>query len=226
MCLRLSPTFHSMRRLPAALLGALVLTLTLTLTSCFTGKRPSPSEDPFPPGSPSGNPAIDQVLAELDQINTGPYTATYSVLTRYGNTNRTATVAVDGSRRSVTIGDVRFLTLSDGSHTCLLNTAQPCSTSVDANRVSDTQITPNFYAVDAAKRLRRDATSMVAQPIAHVEQIADQSATCIDVSLPGGTAVFCALKGGPLARLDDASVSIQLTGFTASVEESSFAMTR
>lgn len=213
-----------MRPPPAALIGALLL--ASTLTSCFTGKRPSPSEDPFPAGSPTGDTSIDQVLAELDQINTGPYTAEYKVLTRYGNTTRSATVAVDGARRSITIGDVRFLTLPDGSHTCLLNTTEPCSTSIDANRISDTQITPNFYATDAAKRLRRDATSMVAKPISHIDQIAGRAATCVDVSLPGGTAVFCTLSRGPLARLDDASVSIQLTTFNPTVDETSFTMSR
>jgi hypothetical protein len=213
-----------MQRLPAAILGALVS--ASLLAGCFTGKRPSASDDPFPPGSKTGDPAIDRVLTELDRINTGPYTAEYSVLTRYGNTTRMATVSVDGARRAVTIGDVRFLTVNDGSHTCLLNTTQPCSTSIDANRVSDTQITPNFYAADAAKRLRRDATSMVAKPVSHIEKIAGQTATCVDVSLPGGTAMFCTLNGGPLARLDDASVSIQLFNYTTSVEDNAFATTR
>ena len=148
----------------------------LLLSSCFTGKRPSASDDPFPPYSSSGNPAIDQVLASLDSINSGPYTAGYSVLTRFGNADHVATVAIDGSRRSVTVGDVRFLTVNDSSRTCLLNTTQPCSESIDAARISDTQITPNFYAADAAKRLRRDATSMVGPPLSHVETIAGQAA--------------------------------------------------
>ena len=196
------------------------------LTACFTGKRPSPSDEPFPPGAKTGDAAIDQVLTQLDQINTGPYTAEYSVLTRYGNTTRTATVSIDGARRAVTIGDVRFITVNDASQTCLLNTTQPCSTSIDANRVSDTQITPNFYAADAAKRLRRDATSLVAATVSHVEKIAGQTATCVNVPLAGGTAEFCTLNRGPLARLDDASVSIQMFNYTPSVEDNAFSTTR
>lgn len=201
----------------------LLLGAAVVLTGCFTGKRPSPANDPFQPGTSSGNAAIDQVLAQLDQVDSGPYTADYTVLTKYGNTSRPATVAVDGSRRSVTIGEVRFLTTADSAQTCLLDSAQPCSSTIDPARVSDTQITPTFFAADAAKRLRRDATSMVAPPLSHVENIAGQVATCVDVPLPGGTSVFCALQGGPLARLDDAAVSIDLRSFTATVDEAVFA---
>ena len=201
----------------------LLLTAAISLTACFTGKRPSPADEPFLPGSSTGNPAVDQVLAELDKVSTGPYTADYSVLTKYGNTDRPATVAVDGSRRSVTIGEVRFITTESSVQTCLLGTTQPCSSTIDSQRVSDTQITPSFYAADAAKRLRRDATSIVAPPVSHVENIAGQVATCVDVPLPGGTSVFCTLKGGPLARLDDAAVSIDLRNFTATVDEAAFA---
>lgn len=221
------PYIRLMPHRPAAtgvprLLGLVSLSLVLLLAGCFTGKRPSLADDPFPPGSPSGDPAIDQVLAQLDQVNTGPYTAEYSVLTKYGNTNRPASVAVDGGRRSVTVGDVRFLTLPSGAQTCLMNTTQPCSTSLDPARISDTQITPDFYAADAAKRLRRDATSIIGTPLAHVETIAGQTATCVDLPLPGGTSVFCVLAGGPLARLDDAAVSINLNSFVQVVAEESF----
>jgi hypothetical protein len=200
-----------------------VMLMTAALAGCFTGERPSLADDPFPPGKSSGNAAIDQVLAELDQTNTGPYTAEYTVLTKYGNTSRAATVAVDGERRSVTIGDVRFLITGQTEQTCLLNTTQPCSSTIDPARVSDTQVTPTFFAVDAAKRLRRDATSIVAEPLAHSEDIAGQAADCVDVPLPGGTSVFCALPGGPLARQDDAAVSIDLRAYSTTVDEALFA---
>jgi hypothetical protein len=199
------------------------LLLAVLLGGCFTGPRPSEAEDPFPPGASSGSPEIDQVLALLDTPSRGPYTARYSVLTKYGNTKRPATVAVDGDRRSVTVGDVRFITVGGTYGTCLLNSGQPCSTTIDAARISDTQLTPNFYGVDAAKRLRRDATSIIGTPMLHVEQTSGQQATCVDVPLPGGTAVFCAMANGPLTRLDDAAVSISMTDFTTTVDESLFA---
>jgi hypothetical protein len=200
------------------LLGLLLI--LVSLTGCFTGKRPSVVNDPFPAHSSTGDPAIDQVLAQLDVNNPGPYTADYTVLTKFGNTTRTASVAVDQGRRSVTVGNVRFLTINNVSQTCLLDGPPPCSTSIDPARISDTQITPDFYAIDAAKRLRRDATSRIATPVSHVESLAGQSATCVDVPLTGGTSIFCVLNGGPVARLDDAAVSINLTQFVPAADQS------
>jgi hypothetical protein len=200
--------------------------LLILLSGCFTGKRPSVADNPFPPGVMTGDPAIDQVLTQLDTTNVGPYTADYTVLTKFGNVTRPASVSVDHGRRSVTVGDVRFLTATSSSQTCLLNGQNPCSASIDPARISDTQVTPDFYAADAAKRLRRDAAAIIGKPISHVENLAGQQATCVDVPLPGGTSVFCVLTGGPLARLDDASVAINLTQFAPTINESLFATTR
>jgi hypothetical protein len=219
-----------MRPRPAALALPKVMLLIVIpmvlLSGCFTGKRPSVSSDPFPAGAPSGDPAVDQVLAQLDLNNTGPYTADYTVLTKYGNVSRTASVSVDHGRRSVTVGNVRYLTINDKSQTCTLDKPDPCSPSINPAKISDTQITPDFYAIDAAKRLRRDAVSRIGQTVSHVENIAGQSATCVDVPVTGGTAVFCVLAGGPLARVDDAAVTIDLTQFVPTVDESQFTTTR
>ena len=85
------------------LLPAFVL-VTLLLSGCFTGKRPHFNDDPFPSGAVTGDAAIDAVLAKLDAPTTGPATAAYSVLTKFGNTSNTATVVLDQGSRSVTIG--------------------------------------------------------------------------------------------------------------------------
>ena len=204
---------------------AATLTLLLVVGGCFTGERPSFTTEPFPPGSSSGDPAIDQVLDQFDAVNEGPYTADYTVLTKFGNTTRPASVSLEASRRSVTVGDVRFLTADGASQTCLLAKTDPCSSSIDPARISDTQITPDFYAADAAKRLRRSAVARIGTPVAHVDQIAGQSATCVDVPVPGGTSVYCALTNGPLARLDDGAVSINLTQYSPAIAESLFATT-
>ena len=177
-----------------------VLALLLLLTGCFTGERPSFTTEPFQAGSSSGDPSIDKVLAELDATNDGPFTADYTVLTKFGNTTRPASVAVSPARRSVTVGDVRFLTVDGSSQTCIIDKSDPCSSTIDPARISDTQITPDFYAIDAAKRLRRSAVDRIGTPIEHTEQFAGQSATCVDVPVPGGVSVFCVLPNGPLAR--------------------------
>jgi hypothetical protein len=209
-----------MRRRSAAL-GLLIL-----LSGCFTGERPSFTTEPFPVGALSGDPSIDQVLAQFDAVNDGPYTAVYTVLTKFGNTTRPATVSVATARRSITVGDVRFLTVNGSSQTCQLAKTDPCSSTIDPARISDTQITPNFYAADAAKRLRRIAVARIGTPIASVATIAGQSATCVDVPVSGGVSVFCALANGPLARLDDGAVAINLTKWTPAADASLFKTTR
>ena len=199
--------------------------LTIVLSGCFTGPRPSFTTEPFAPGSSSGDPAIDAVLTQLDADNVGPYTADYTVLTKFGNTTKPASVSIAPDRRSVTVGTVRFLTFSGASQTCLLDKTDPCSTTIDPARISDTQITPDFYALDAAKRLRRSAIARIGKTVSHVEQIAGQSATCVDVPVPGGVSVFCALTKGPLARLDDGAVSINLTQYVNDADDSLFKTT-
>jgi hypothetical protein len=202
------------------------LVLLILLSGCFTGARPSFTTEPFAAGTSSGDQSIDAVLKQLDAVNNGPYTATYSVLTKFGNITRSANVSVDTERRSVTVGRVRFITVNGTSQTCDLDKSDPCATTLEPAKISDTQITPAFYAVDAAKRLRRSATARIGAPIASVETIADQQATCVDVPVTGGVSVYCALtNGGPLARLDDGAVTITLTRYEPTVEEALFATT-
>jgi hypothetical protein len=199
--------------------------LMVMLSGCFTGARPSYTSEPFPKGALTGDDAIDQVLAQLDAANDGPYTADYTVLTKFGNTTRPASVSVTTGRRSVTVGKVRFLTIDSTSQTCILDNPDPCSSSIEPARISDTQITPDFYAADSARRLRRIAVARIGATVAHTEQIAGQSAMCVDVPVAGGVSVFCALTSGPLARLDDGAVSVQLTQFTPAIDDSLFATT-
>jgi hypothetical protein len=199
--------------------------LLIVLSGCFTGPRPSYTTDPFPAGTPTGDAAIDKVLAQLDAVNDGPYTVDYTVLTKFGNTSRTASVSVEAGRRSVTVGNVRFITANGAFQTCVLDKTDPCSSSIEPARISDTQITPDFYAADSAKRLRRTAVARIGSTIPHTEQIAGQSATCVDVPVTGGVSTFCALTNGPLARLDDGAVTIELTQYTPALDESLFATT-
>jgi len=202
--------------------GALVASL-MVLTGCFTGARPSVTTEPFQPGTTSGDPAIDAVLQQLDAANPGPYTADYTVLTKFGNTSRPAKVAVaPPANLLVRVGDVSFITADGGTQTCFRNQPDQCTTTIDPQRISDTQITPDFYARDAAKRLRRSAAARIGTPIPHQEQIAGQTATCVDIPVTGGVTTYCALTNGPLARLDDAAVSIELTGFSPDADPALF----
>ena len=54
------------------------------------------------------------------------------------------------------------------------------------------------------------------------EVIADQPASCIDVPLPGGVAVYCVLESGLLAKLDDGDVLVTLTLYGETVDDNIF----
>ena len=84
------------------------------------------------------------MLARLDGIGDAVFTADYELLTRYGDLHTPATVvqAAPG-RRSITIGNVRFLLDGADTATCTLD-AGTCSTTIDAGMTSNTQLGPGL----------------------------------------------------------------------------------
>ena len=200
------------------LLGPLTVALTATLSACFTGERPRLAEG----ATATGDPAADAVLSRLDAGGQAAFTADYSVVTKFGNVTTPATVVQFGpARRAVTIGRIRFLVDRADTATCDLD-ADECSTTIDAARVSDVQLTPDFYAASAATRLRRDTELRAGPTRASIETIAGQPATCVVVTVTGGESTYCALDAGPLARLDAADLSIELTAYSPTPDETQF----
>jgi hypothetical protein len=190
----------------------------LLLTGCFTGKRPH-----FAETANTGDAAIDAVLTRFDAVTAGPVAASYDVLTKFGNVTRPAAVALDARRRSITIGNIHYIETADtAKRTCTVDLSLPCTEGFDAARISDSLLTVDFYAADTAKRLRRDAQAALGPAVAHNETIAGQAATCADLSLPGGTAVYCVLDSGMLATLDDGDVRVTLTSLSTTVDPSQF----
>jgi len=193
----------------------------LTLAACATGPRPS-----FDAGDPAeqdtGDPAIDAVLERLDRVGIEQFTANYTVLTRLGGLESTATVVqADNSRRSITINNVRFLDGVGTATTCDLTTAE-CEAVINDARVSDVQITHDFYGSSFARRLRVDAGRSLSPARGYTETIGGQPATCADVPVSGGTKVYCVLDSGPLARYDGNDVLIELVAYDALPDESQF----
>ena len=80
----------------------------------------------------------------------------------------------------------------------------------------------DFYAADTAKRIRRDAEAKIGPAVAHTGTIAGQPVTCVDVPLPGGIAVYCALDNGLVAKVDDGDVLITLTLYGDVVDANAF----
>lgn len=195
----------------------------MALSGCLTGKRPHFSDSTVPSaGTPVGDPAIDAVLSKLDAATSGPATAMYEVLTKYGNTTNPASVALTPGKRNVVIGNTRFLQTETVAQTCSVDVPTECANGFEVQRVSNIGITPDFYAADTAKRLRRDAQAKVGPAVARTDVIAQQPVTCVDVPVPNGTAVYCALDNGLMGLLDDGDVRVELTVFGATADDSQF----
>ncbi len=132
------------------------LVAALALAACATGPRPSFDADE-PTQQATGDPAIDAVLERLDRVGLEQFTADYTILTRLGGQESTATVVqASDSRRSITINAVRFLDGTGTASTCNLTTAE-CEAVINDARVSDVQITHDFYGSSFARRFRVDA---------------------------------------------------------------------
>lgn len=203
-------------RAAAVLLGA-----TVAISSCATGQRPSFDADQ-PLVEVTGDAAVDAVLDRLDAVGIARFTADFTVLTRLGGVESAATVVqADNSRRSITINDVRFLDGPSNAATCNLTTAE-CEAVINDARVSDVQLTHDFYASGPARRLRVDEARKLAPATGYEATIAGQPATCADVQVSGGTKTYCALDSGVLARYDGNDLLIELTAFSDVPDETRF----
>jgi hypothetical protein len=202
-----------------AALAAASAAVIIGLSGCFTGERPTLADGPVM----TGDAAVDAVLQRLDATRTSTFTAGYDVLTRFGDKTTAATVVQAGpARRSITVGHVRFIVEGADIGTCDLD-AKTCSTTLDAARISDTQLAPDFYATSAAIRLRRDSSERIGPTVASTATIAGQQATCVAVPVTARTETYCALDGGPLARLDAGDLRIEMTSWSATPDDSTFA---
>lgn len=202
-------------------LTVLVAAALLALSACATGPRPS-FDDDQPSRQSTGDEAIDAVLERLDMVRLEQFTAAYTILTRLGGKESTARVVQsDDSRRSITINDVRFLDGSGTVATCDLATAE-CEATINDARVSDVQITHDFYGSSFARRLRVDAGRRLGESTGYPIEIAGSTGVCADVTVSGGTKVYCALDSGPLARYDGNDLAIELVDVSSTPDEASF----
>jgi len=199
----------------------LPLLLALALTACATGARPFFDGDQ-PARAETGDEAIDAVLERLDRATLTEMTADYEILTRLGGTSSAATVVQQPpDRRSITVGDIRFIYDGGPIATCDLTTVE-CEASINDARISDVGITHRFYAEDFARRLRVDANRRIGDPVPSTTSIAGMPAQCVGVPVSGGTKTYCALDTGPLARYDGNDVQIELVAYADTADESAF----
>jgi hypothetical protein len=207
--------------MPAKRTVLVALAAASLLTACVTGERPYFTDDESAQGTPVGDPAVDAVLGPLEAPNLQPLTAEYSILTTFTGNTTTATVVIDVDRRSITIANIRFLFEGSRTGTCNVNSGR-CSNSIDDGRVSDIQVTHEFYGTAAARRLRTDATRRIDDTVGSTETIAGMPATCVTVPVSGGSPVYCALANGLLARMNAGDVDVELTSYRDGVDERAF----
>jgi hypothetical protein len=209
------------KRKSTVVLAVVVIAGAFQLTACVTGERPTLVGDDSAPGTPVGDAPIDAVLSRLESLTTQPFTADYTIVTKATGGTTPATVAVDVDRRSITIANIRFLIEGSRNGTCNLQTGR-CSNSIDDGRVSDIQVTHQFYGEATARRLRAEATQRIATTAPSAATIAGLGATCVSVPLPAGSPIYCVLENGLLARMDNGDVSIELTSFRDGVDDFDF----
>ena len=194
----------------------------LTLSACFTGERPSfeDENEPDVESISTGEADIDLVLDRLDDADRGVYRAEYTIETKFGSLTSTATVARTADDTLSVIVDragvtTEFTVDAEGrEQTCNVVTGE-CESSLNDARISDVAIPHTFYGPSFASRLRVSADRRIGESSAYTESIAASDARCVDVTVAGGTEVFCALDEGPLARFVGNDVTVELTSFTS-----------
>lgn len=212
-------------RLPATCLGVAVA--MLLLTGCLTGERPTLADDTAV-GAPVGDPAVDAVLQRLGEVDGAVFTASYEITNNFGPVTKSASVTQTAERRrSITIGDIRFVFDGQTAITCDLRQSDDnCTGTVDDAAISDLQVTHQFYGRSAANRLRTDATRRVGPTEGYEAEFAGRLAICASVPVSGGSKVYCALDDGVLASYQGPDVLIELTGFEPAADEGLFALSR
>jgi hypothetical protein len=203
---------------------ALFVLVVVGMSGCFTGERPTLAHEP------TTSPAVDAVIDRVSSLGDAVYTADYDVVTAFDGQTTPARASQSGpSRRSLTIGDVRYIVDGSSTRTCTVSTGQ-CVDTIDASRVSDVQMNPDFFGTSMTARIRHDAEVAVGEPTASTEDVLGQTATCtaIPVAGPGGaqesraTNTYCVLDNGVLARLDAGDVDVTMTAYEPGADAALF----
>jgi hypothetical protein len=192
--------------------------LTLVLTACATGQRPTLVEQAVVTDT-----VAQAVLDRLERGSSATFTADYEITPSLTGQPTRATVMQLGSQQRVTIGDVDYFTDGTSSRTCAVG-GTDCVDSIDDARVSNLSVTSKFWGPSVVSKLELDTARSVNASTGRTDTIANRPATCADVHVPSidgvGSVTYCAVDDGVLARYFGADVSIELTSFVPSVDES------
>jgi hypothetical protein len=193
---------------------AIAMGAVSVLTGCMTGERPTFSDTPAVIGAFTGDAPVDGVLTLFDSVVDAEFTAEYTITPAMGTPTTATVTQIAPGGRSVTIGDVRFVTDETGSRTCQLSTGT-CENGLLAQRVSDSAITPDFAFGDMAKRLRIDANRNIGDTSTTIVDVLGNPATCVDVPVSGGTKQYCSLLDGVVSSFVGGDVTVTMTSYVA-----------
>ena len=198
------------RHLVLALAGGVVV------AGCATGPRPTLVDAPA-----IDDPAIAELVDMLATADDATFTAEYLITVNYGGRTVNATVAQHGSDRSVTVGDIRFLWTSSSQRTCNLTTGE-CANGIDDTRISDVQVTHQFWGRAMALRIRTDADRDIGPARSYTIDVAGITATCAVIPVTGGDKSYCVSEAGPLAMYLGPDLSIELTSWSTEINPDLF----
>lgn len=205
-----------MSRGPRSLLTLVVAVISVVATACATGPRPTLVDVPTVTDT-----VAQAVLDRLDRADGATFTADYEITPSITGQPTHATVLQSGGQQRVTIGDVDYYSDGTSSRTCTVGGID-CVDSIDEARISNLNITSQFWGASSASKLEVDSARAVDASQGRIDTIASRQATCADVVVPaaGGVAsvTYCAVDDGILARYFGADVSIELTSFAPSVD--------
>lgn len=195
-----------------------------TAAGC-TGQRPTlgPAVDASKPinRQATGVAAADAVLLPLETTAAKTYTTRYQIAPTNGRNAVEAIVAQQAGQRSVTIGDIRFLT-GAGDLTCNLTT-KTCEPGTLDQRVSNIAGASSTFDRDSpATRIRLATVAQKSTLYASGEAFELLGTVC--VNFPNGKAIdsYCIVPTGQLARLERADTAITLQSLVDGADPSLF----
>ena len=192
--------------------------VSLLLSACATGPRPTLVDQPA-----TSDTVTQAVLDRLERGLTATFTADYEITPSLTGQPTHATVMQSGAQQRVTIGNVDYFSDGTISRTCAVG-GTDCVDSIDDARISNLSVTSKFWGPSVVSKLELDSARSVDASTGRTDTIASRPATCADVHVPSidgvGSVTYCAVDDGVLARYFGADVSIELTSFVPTVDQS------
>jgi hypothetical protein len=192
--------------------------LAFAISACALGPRPTLVAD-----IPVNDAGIVAILDRFANADNAEFTATYRITVNYGSLETTASVAQQQGERSVTIGEIRYLVETGSTRTCELANST-CVNGLDDTKVSDVQITHQFWSRATEQRLRIDAGRNIGPAEQYVAVFANTTVDCVSVPVVGGTKVYCVTEDGVLAHYAGPDLLIELTSYTNDVDRELFSI--